>query len=162
MERTMKKEKTALVVVGSTSILMALVGLWYNSSSLLAHSQDLTEELDTPYFNLAYFTMSAVCIVCYIALFACGVQFIRLRTGHLLFFAALLGFEVVYFFSIGFLWLVPGIGMSVAAATGVANGGLSLQALTLFPLWAPLLAAWAARRMSNANEASSNELETTV
>lgn len=58
-------------------------------------------------------------------------------------------FEIVYFFSLGMLWLAPSMGMSVAAATGVANGGLMAQFLILFPLWAPLLAFWARRHLND-------------
>ena len=54
--------------------------------------------------------------------------------------------EVVYFFSISILWLVPKINMSVAAATGVANGGLMIQFIILLPIWAPIVLRVAKRK----------------
>ncbi|MCH7813117.1 MAG: hypothetical protein IID40_03760 [Planctomycetes bacterium] len=63
-------------------------------------------------------------------------------------FTGVMIFEVVYFFGIAFfgialLWMTPGIGRSVAAASGISSGGLMFQFLPLFPLWGPLLARWA-------------------
>ncbi len=92
--------------------------------------------------------MTAVCIACYALLAFFGVQFIRGHAGHVRRFAVLMGFEVAYFFSVAAMWLVPGLGMSVGAASGLANGGLMAQIITIFPVWAPLLAFWAARRLS--------------
>jgi hypothetical protein len=91
--------------------------------------------------------MSAICIVCYLTLLVIGVQFLRLNASLLRLFSAVMIFEVVYFFTIAFAWMSPGIGMSIAAASGVANGGLMLQLLPLFPLWGPLLAHWAKQNM---------------
>ena len=54
------------------------------------------------------------------------------------------------------MWLIPDIGMSIGAATGVANGGLVIQGITLFPLWGPLLVTWAARRMTCIDAADSS------
>jgi hypothetical protein len=92
--------------------------------------------------------MSAICIVCFIILLLCGVQFIRLRSGIFPLFIGVLIFEVVYVFSIGITWLIPKIGPSIAAATGTANGGLTCQLLILFPFWAPFLAGWALNKIS--------------
>lgn len=103
---------------------------------------------DTPYFYPAFYIMSAICMGCYALLTIFGVQFIRGRAFHVGWFTTLLLFEIVYFFSLGMLWLAPSIGMSIAAATGVANGGLMAQFLIFFPLWAPLLAFWAQRHLN--------------
>jgi hypothetical protein len=102
--------------------------------------------------------MSAICIACYISLFVCGVQFIRLRTRILKFFIGVIIFEVMYIPAIGLTWLIPKVGMSIGAATGVANGGMMFQAFILFPLWAPLLAGWASGRLREMEKASSKEV----
>lgn len=157
----MKTAKGVMIAVGSFSVLMAAVGLWYNLTTLSTNFADLAQEQNIPYFYPAFYAMSAVCIGCYIVLLTCGIQFIRLRTGLLKLFVGTIIFEVVYFFSIGTTWLVPGIGMSIGAATGVANGWLMFQALILFPLWAPFLARWAAGRLTGTDTASNQASEAT-
>jgi hypothetical protein len=143
----MKSARAIMITVGIISILMATAGLWYNLMSLSGVLSHHVEDPEVPYFFPAYYAMSAICICCYIVLLICGIQFVRLRTGLLGLFVGTVIFEVAYFFSISILWLAPGIGRSVAAATGVANGGIMIQFIILFPLWAPFLAGWAARRI---------------
>lgn len=72
----------------------------------------------------------------------CAIDLLRfrLRTGRLL--AFVLVFEVGYFFAVGSMWREPTVGSSIAAATGIANGGLMVQFLILFPVWGPT-AMWA-------------------
>ena len=74
-------------------------------------------------------------------LIGCAIDMLRLRarSGRLL--SLVLLFEVCYFFAVGFFWMEPTIGQSIAAATGVANGGMMAQFLILFPIWAPILLA---------------------
>ncbi len=55
---------------------------------------------------------------------------------------------------IGILWTVPKIGLSVAGATGAANGGLMAQFIILFPLWAPFAVHWARKRSLHAAQSS--------
>jgi hypothetical protein len=150
--------KIVLQVIGAVAILCAGFGLYYSVSSLIVSFSGafaaIESRHDTLYFYPAFYTMSAICIGCYALLAVFGIQFIRGQVAHLQSFITLVVFEVVYFFSIAGLWLVPGLGMSVGAATGIANGGLMIQFLILFPLWAPLLASWARRQLHNAPNAA--------
>jgi hypothetical protein len=158
----MKKAKGFIVAVGIVSIVLAVLGLWYNATTLFTDFSDFVQEKDIPYFYPAFYIMSAICIMCYAALLFCGVQFLRLRTYLFGFFVSVLIFEVVYFLSIGPMWLAPKVGMSIGAATGVANGGLMFQAFTLFPLWAPFVAWWASKRIKAFEDASNNSMHTDV
>jgi hypothetical protein len=154
----MKTAKGFMIAVGIASIAMAGIGLWYNLMTLFTDFSDLVQEKGIVYFYPAFYTMSAICIACYVALLLCGVQFVQLRTSLLKLFVGVIIFEIVYFFSIGPMWLIPKIGMSIGAATGVANGGLMFQAFILFPLWAPFIAGWAARRLKETEKASNSEI----
>lgn len=140
-----------LRIIGVAALLCAAFGLWYNITVLGNFwSRRLHVDAwrhDAPYFFPAYGIMSTVCLACYGLLAFFGIQFLRGRADHLRRFAILMIFEVAYFFSIVLMWLIPDLGMSVAAATGVANGGLMVQFVIFFPLWAPLLAFWATRRL---------------
>lgn len=130
----------ALRFVGCALVLFAGLGLWYNGSGLFA---PMPPDPSLPYFLHAYYTMSAICVACYVTLLVIGIQFIRLNSSLLRLFIGIMIFEVVYFFSTAFVSMTPEVGMSVGAATGVANGGLMFQFLPLFPLWGSLLARWA-------------------
>ncbi len=148
-----------MVAVGITSIIMAGLGFWYNLTSLFTDFSHHTQDQEFAYFFPAFYTMSTICIVCYVALLICGVQFIQLRIGLVKFFVGLIVFEVIYFFSIGFAWLTPVIGRSVAAATGVANGGMSFQIFILFPLWAPLLVLWSDGKLKSTDNAIGSNIQ---
>ena len=138
-------------IVGVAGLLAASFGLWYNGGSILVAVSggfsEFRKQQHLTYFYLAYWTMSAICIALHLLLVICCLDLLRgkLRWSWLL--TGLLLFEVLYFVSIGALWLLPtAIGKSIAAATGVANGGLMGQFYILFPLWAPLVLAWARRQ----------------
>lgn len=154
----MKIAKGFIIMVGVVTIAMAGFGIWYNFRSLSASSSDFFHDESIPYFYQAFYIMSVICIACYIALLICGVQFVRLRTGLVKFFVSIIIFEIVYVFSIGITWLLPTVGMSIAAASGVANGGLMIQAISLFFLWAPIIAIWATKILQGAESISKNEI----
>jgi len=128
------------------TILCCLFGLFYNFSSLMsAFSEEFENGENQPYFYTAFYSMSIICILFYICLIGFSVDFIRGHFRTIIPFTAVLIAEVVYFFSIGTLWLHPEFGMSIAAATGVANGGLMAQFIILLPLWAPIV-LWVSKR----------------
>ncbi len=96
--------------------------------------------------------MSGICILSYCLLAMIGVQLFRMRVQYIWWLVVLLSVEVIYFFGVGESWLAPRVGVSIGAATGVANGGLMVQFFLLFPLWAPILAFWAKKRLYSAEE----------
>lgn len=149
--------RTAIRAVGVLAIFSALIGLCYNFVGLAVSFTSTygarIANLDEPYFFPAFYSMSAICIGCYLLLIAFGVQLFRYQTARLKGFTTLLIFEVVYIFLVDILWQVPEIGRSVAAATGVANGGLTLQGIIFFPLWAPPVAFWARKQLPALPEA---------
>lgn len=155
----MKTAHRLMIAVGITSTIMAGFGFWFNLTSLFTDFSHRIQDQEFAYFSPAFYIMSAICILCYVALFLCGVQFIRLRTGLVKLFVGLIVFEVIYFFSIGFMWLTPEIGRSIAAATGVANGGMSFQIFTLFPFWAPFLILWADGKLKSKENAIRSNIQ---
>lgn len=134
--------------VGIVSIILACLGLWYNLSGF---SSILNSEQDpqTPYFQPAFLVMTAICSVCYVSLIILGLLFLRLKTQYRQFLLGLMIFELIYFFFLALSWAIPNrsIALSIAAATGVANGGLMFQFILLFPIWAPIAVYWAHRKL---------------
>jgi len=147
----MNRAKFALALVGVAAILLAVLGLLYNAMTVTLLLGDHGDE-ETPYFRQAFFVMSAVCVACYVVIAFCGIQFVRQRPGGVWLFGGILILEMLYFMfisvgSVVFMFWRQDMAAGIAGAMGVANGGLSPQLLTLFPLWAPLVAGWAARRI---------------
>lgn len=150
----MKLARWTLVGVGIVAGMLALLGLWYNASylrvGLTGGFSEVVKKYNIPHFYGAYYTMTAVCVLCHLLLLFCGVQLVRMRTRVFPFFVGVLAFEVAYFLIImAVCWTLPGLGPSVGAAMGVANGGLVLQAIIAFPLWAPFAAGWAKGRITS-------------
>ena len=152
-----RKPLIVLKIVGVFSIICALLGLYYNVSGLVGHLQvssasSAEAHRDMPYFQPAYYAMSFICVVSYVLLFVFGLNFIRCRIAHFWPFTILPAFEFIYLFLVSMLWLVPELGKSVAGATGIANGGMMVQFIVFFPLWAPLLVFWARRKINIQNQ----------
>jgi hypothetical protein len=141
--------RIALRTVGVVVLACAAFGLLYNGVSFYAVTTGALEtvqnEKPMPYLYQAFYVLSAVCVACYIALAVCGVQFLRLSTSLIWLFVGVLAVEIIMWFATGRLWLHPNYGLSVAAATGISQGGLVPQFFILLPLWAPVL-VWLARR----------------
>jgi len=89
--------------------------------------------------------MLTVCNIFYALLVAFGVSFWRLNTKIRFWFLGFFVLEVAYIFAVGYSWRISDeqVALSFAAATGVANGGLVPQGITLFPIWATLVVFWA-------------------
>ena len=91
--------------------------------------------------------MSGVCILFYLLLGITGIQLMRLRAQWAFVLVAIVIAEVAYWFSITPLSTIPKYGDSVPSALGVSSGGLMFQVFILFPIWAPLAALWARKRI---------------
>lgn len=135
-----------LRILAIACTLMAALGIIYTLGvGYFVALGPMQFDADTPYFERAYYTMASICLAFYVLLLYFGFQFWRLRTELRFWFLGLLLAELVYFLVIGMLWRLEDekISLSVAAATGLANGGLVVQGMALFPVWATAIAFWA-------------------
>ena len=141
--------RIALRFVGVVALACAGFGLLYNGVSfyvvVTGGLETVQYEMPVPYLYQAFYVLSALCVACYVALAVCGVQFLRLSTSLIWLFAGAMALEIVMWSVTGRLWLHPTYGRSVAAATGISQGGLVPQFFIFLPLWAPVL-VWLARR----------------
>jgi hypothetical protein len=151
------KERIArrvFIIIGTISICLAVLGVGYNACYLSADYSDILISGETPFFYAAFFTMSAICILCYSILLLVGIRMVRLQSRAVTILCAVLGFEVAYTLVEPLVAINISdsrISMSIAAATGVANGGLMFQYVVLFPLWAIPLAWWARKYVPQPN-----------
>jgi len=153
MEVMKRSSHPALTVVGVVSILTGVAGLAYSATTFFRdYAQSAGPE--TPYFYACFYLMSGICIMCCAGLVYAGKRFLRGDSEPIKWFIGLLVFEVCFFFAIGTAWasgvIWPEFAMSVAAATGIATGGLSFQFAVLFPLWGPFVAYWGYKRSGGA------------
>jgi hypothetical protein len=142
--------KFATVAVGVVAMLSAAFGLLYNGVTihlaLRGSFSELIAQHGLRHFHAAFYVMSAICILCYLFLLAIGIDLLRARLRCTWFLTAVLVFEMLYFLALKFAPRGEEAGLSIAAATGVANGGLMAQFVILFPVWAPLVLFWARRK----------------
>ena len=132
-------------VIAALLIVSGVLGLLYNLDSLFAEFSGAFDQApdiaDLPHFYTAFYVMSTVCICCYLVIIAAsfGLCLGSAICARLL--AKLMLFEVLYFFALGSIWTLPSVGLGIAAATGIANGGLTYQFLLLMPIWIPIVFA---------------------
>lgn len=149
----MKAARITLVTLGIASLACAALGLLYNLATVSAALSGALEEIETevgqelPGFHLVFYTMWSICTAFYLGLLLCGVQFLRLKVNYTFGFALIQLLEVLYVLLIGVLWGHAENGATIAAATGVANGGLMIQFFVLLPLWGPIAAFLARGRL---------------
>jgi len=148
------RARIALRTIGALALLAAAFGLWYNAVTFSTVYSDASIESTVaepiPYFRQAFYLMSAICILCFVALAWCGVQFLRLSSIWWWLFALIGVVEVLFVPIVGRLWLHSELGMSIGAASGLASGGLVPQLIVLFPIWAPLV-VWFAHKSLRAS-----------
>jgi len=135
--------------VGIVAVLLAAGGVLYTATSLYTVASggidELAVEAGTLYVHSAFYAMATICLFFYAVVLICGVQFIRLRSSLWWLFSVVLVAEVAFHFLVGWLWSHPTLGESIAGASGISSGGLVLQFVVLFPLWAPIV-VWFAHR----------------
>jgi hypothetical protein len=75
--------RVTAIATGVVTALCALFGILYNAQSLVVGVSggfsDLVRQDGMDYFYPAFYSMSAICIVCYLGLFWGGVQLARQR-----------------------------------------------------------------------------------
>ena len=151
--------RRALAAVGAASILLAGLGVYYNAVALsdsypmVVARQKAGGEPNLAFFFRALSAMSAACIACFALLAVSGIQLVRGRPRAMWLLTAAVGVEAALFLSVAVLWTSPMLGPSVRAATGPSLGGLSVQLVALFPLWALVVGHWARRRLDRGDGA---------
>jgi hypothetical protein len=148
MSKLPRKMVIGVAIIG---ILTTLLGLLYTFKMLVtAFTGGFAQTAGShrfQYFYLAFYSMSGICIVCQLTLLRCSLDLFYVRFRFFRLFAGILIFEIAYVFLIGCLWLCSDFGMSIAAATGVANCGIGAQFIIMFPFWAPVTLYWAKRKL---------------
>lgn len=145
----MKLARWLLIIVGIVSILMAAIGICFNLATIFFNILLATQATNNLCSRPVLFVASAISTICYLVLLFCGVQFVRLRTGLTVFglFVGVIVFEIVLFLFSGIMaaFFVSKTNFSLAYI--MAMSGMMFQVYILFPLWAPCLAWWAARKI---------------
>jgi hypothetical protein len=150
MERNIK---ASLITLGVVSTICAVLGLLYNMGTAYAGFSGafakIIREQKLGYFYQAFSAMSAICVVFYILLMMSGIYFLKLQERFINLFMGVMVAEVLYFLLLRFIVssLADIYALSIAAATGVANGGLMAQYFILFPIWGCILALWTKRKI---------------
>ncbi|HKT88728.1 MAG TPA: hypothetical protein VJQ59_09855 [Candidatus Sulfotelmatobacter sp.] len=132
--------KVVIRVIGTVDAILSAFGMYLLSHSVFGAAFALKPRTAAPYFRIAFASMTAV-NAGFLVLFALGAfQLLRLRSVGIVVHAVGSGLLVGYGLLIGILWLDrSSIGRSIAAATGVANMGVSpFELLSIVPYAYPI------------------------
>jgi len=109
-----------------------------------------------PRFRTITAVMWSFDCVCYLALLICGFQFTRGKTGVMRTFCLVLLAEVTFFITITILTACFGCSEKFAETFFFAYFGVFwsfvFQVISLFPIWAPIVAVLSARRLKKEAE----------
>ena len=132
-------------IVGGTSAICAGIGIVATLATvrnvLRGKADDLTDT--APLFRQMFFFFSSINVAFNLLL---GMVAGALLLGFTITwwqFVAVFVPQVIYVFSLGILWRHPRLGMSIAAATGLGNIGITFPFFCLLPVWGPI-ALWLA------------------
>jgi hypothetical protein len=135
-------QRYASYTIATLLIVAAILGLLYNASSLSAAFRGAFDDspniANLPHFYTAFYVMSAICVMCYVSIIVASIGICLGSATCARVLAMLLLLEVLYFFAVGSMWALPNAGRGIAAATGIANGGLMAQFILLMPIWIPI------------------------
>jgi len=144
-----EKPWRVLKIIAVCSVGLGIGGLLYSlpvlGSELFYGDREL--ESDEQYFYVFLYLFSSLSIFLYISLIICGIQLFRKRLNWVLALVAIVAIEIALVIGVGGSWLNPKYGMSIAGATGLSFGGMSIQFIILFPLWGPMASLWAWNRI---------------
>ncbi len=149
--------------IGVVSIILGVLGLltqWFSLSmfAMMKDSETLSSALsmnaESSTFEPIFYSMSAICVICFLLLTFCGIQFVQLKTRILPLFVGLMIFEIVYTVLAFILPMILGskepeqmVAMMMPMIT--ANMGMGWQFKILFPLWAPFVAIYLAKKIKS-------------
>ena len=140
--------KLILNAIGAASIIAGCLGLRYSFSILSMDLSFLTEGKDVPKLYPVIYSLSAICVACYLGLILTGIQLIRKKTKFIHLMAGIFIIEIILLsFSMDII-LLPEFGIDYAIIPPIATAGMMYQFIILFPLWSIVLGYWAKKRYS--------------
>ncbi|MGA2099776.1 MAG: hypothetical protein ABSG34_01675 [Candidatus Sulfotelmatobacter sp.] len=117
--------KITIRTVGIANLILVVLGTLFLADSFrffLTYTADPT----TPYFRFAFIAITLINVAFLVILLVTAVRFIQGRTSSINSYSLVVFVLVAYGYANGVLWRTGrGIGMSIAAATGVGNLGVA-------------------------------------
>jgi hypothetical protein len=119
-----KWARISIRTVGTANLVLVLLGTWFLADSCRFFLTQYTE--DSSYFRFAFVGMTLINLVFLVILLVTAVRFIQCRTSSINSYCVTVWVLLVYGYTNGALWRVGrGIGLGIAAATGVGNMGVA-------------------------------------
>jgi len=138
--------------VGVITLSFTVWGWYYWADSALREFRHPLDDSTTPYFRQAFCTLSAIDAALLVMIGFASVQVLRLRPKAAMIYTCSVVALLAYAFVPGFLWPLPnGIGISIAAASGVGSMGTAplvfYPVLFVYPLASVVLVNFARHRL---------------
>jgi hypothetical protein len=137
-----KWAKFVLRAIGILNITLVSIGSYWLVSSIRRGLAGVGAAF--PHFGTVFGVMTAINVLFLGVFLVTAVQLIRCRLSAVVPYSIAMAAVIVYDLLLSGLWTVPGIGRSVAAATGIGNMGIALfELLLVIPYAYPILSATA-------------------
>jgi hypothetical protein len=132
--------KIAIRSVGAVNLVLALVGILFLADSIRFFFTSPAADSGHPYFRVAFIAMALINGAFLIILAVTAIRFIQGRISSINSYSLAVLLLFAYDYTNGVLWRAGrGIGMSIAAATGVGNLGVApFEFCFLVPFLYPL------------------------
>lgn len=135
-------QRYASYAIAAIMSICAGLGLLYNAVSIAVSFadafQDHVESTQISHYFPVFYTMSGICVFCYLAIIASSIGLALGSASAARVLGLILVFEIIYTFMIPMLCGHLAIGKAVNSSLGVANGGLSIQFILLLPIVVPI------------------------
>ena len=141
-----KAAKIVYLVFGSLTVILVLCGLCFLVITVFA-GKPISElnDAEAPYTSYFFFLYSVINFIFLFLLAISSFKLFNFNPKGICLLKLTLKLELIYWFTISFLWFLPKpFGMSAAGATGIGNMGISLQVFIAYPITG-LLALWILR-----------------
>jgi len=126
--------------VGVITLGLTVWGCYYWAAAAVSEFRHPLVDSKAPYFREAFWTLSAVDAALLVIVGFASIQVLRLRPKAAVIYTCSVLALIAYAFGPGLLWLLPnGIGISIAAASGIGSMGAGVLLFYPVPFVYPLV-----------------------
>jgi hypothetical protein len=132
-------------IIGLLGIVCAAFALYYDAVASFNVFSKLPRTDQPVYFRECFVGLTLLAAIIALGVAFGSVELVRLRRRGAVVTTIFACLPAILIFIVGPSWLIPSIGSSIAAASGISLGGLVPMLLVLLPLWSGLIGRFAFR-----------------
>ena len=133
MAAAIESRRKLLILFGTLHLVFSILGLYVILTTVRSVGF-LHDDADVPLVVECFYAMTIINTLFIASLALAGYRLLRSGVAAIPFSNLVTVGEIVYFFLLPVVWLVPNLRTSVASATGIGNVGIMVQGVLLYPL----------------------------